>query len=627
MIAAVALAGGVRAAARGRFRGGKGRGAALGKVLETRDRYAGFRARRVVVKTRLVRLGGKGVAGARAHLRYIQRDGVARDGSPGALYGRESDSVDGKAFLERTEGDRHQFRFIVSAEDGAEYQDLKPLVRRWMAQMETDLGTRLDWVAVDHLDTGHSHTHVMLRGKDERGENLVIARDYIASGMRERLAELVTVDLGPRTDLEIERHQRLELAAERLTALDRRLLRERDEAGIVAAGDRDPMRHAYRAARLRKLEGLGLAEKLKGGRWRLAPDLGDRLRRLGERGDIIRTMQRALGDAERSVAPAELAVHDEGRPSAAIVGRVVARGLADELRDRHYLIVDGVDGRAHYVDVGQGQVLEPIAAGAIVQLSPTASGIRDADRAVAEVAGANGGIYSVALHRAHDPSASTAFAEAHVRRLEAIRRATGAVERLEDGSWRVGDAHLEAVAAYEAKRVAAAPVRLEMLSPVPLDRLPAAEGATWLDRELLAEHPVPLRDEGFGREARAALSTRRQWLLSEGLAREAEGGTIYADDLIERLRRRDLLRAAQGLSGEFGLEFRDIETGEVEGRLLQRVDLTSGRYALLARSRDFSLVPWRDGMERHIGRELGVELRLGRVSWSLGRGRAGPEIG
>ena len=53
-------------------------------------------------------------------------------------------------------GDRHQFRFIVAAEDGAEYQDLKPMIRRLMAQAEKDLGTKLDWVAVNHFNTGHS---------------------------------------------------------------------------------------------------------------------------------------------------------------------------------------------------------------------------------------------------------------------------------------------------------------------------------------------------------------------------------------------------------------------------------------------------------------------------------------
>src|SRR3546814_11658330 len=72
----------------------------------------------------------------------------------GSLYGREADRVDGKPFLERSAGDRHQFRFIVAPEDGAQYDDLTPVVRRLMVQAEKDLGTRLDWVAVDHFNTG-----------------------------------------------------------------------------------------------------------------------------------------------------------------------------------------------------------------------------------------------------------------------------------------------------------------------------------------------------------------------------------------------------------------------------------------------------------------------------------------
>src|SRR3546814_6963389 len=92
-----------------------------------------------------------------------------------------------------------------------------------MKQMEEDLDTQLDWVAVDHYNTGHPHTHVVLRGKDDCGRDLVIAREYIAQGMRERAAEIVTFDLGPRTDLEIEHKPRAETAAERFTGQDRRV--------------------------------------------------------------------------------------------------------------------------------------------------------------------------------------------------------------------------------------------------------------------------------------------------------------------------------------------------------------------------------------------------------------------
>src|SRR3546814_20883146 len=79
---------------------------------------------------RPVKLGGKGMGGARAHLSYIQRDGVTREGEPGTLYTADRDATDGKAFVERSTGDRQQFRFIVSAEDAAQYPDLHPFVRR-----------------------------------------------------------------------------------------------------------------------------------------------------------------------------------------------------------------------------------------------------------------------------------------------------------------------------------------------------------------------------------------------------------------------------------------------------------------------------------------------------------------
>lgn len=627
-VLAAAMRAGVRCRGARLFEGSRiGRGRAVGRLLASRDPNRGVRTRRAIVKTRLVRLAGKGLSAARAHLRYIQRDGVTHEGEPGDLYGRDGGAVDGKAFLERSEGDRHQFRFIVSAEDGAEYPDLKPLTRRFMAQMEADLGTRLDWVAVDHLDTAHPHTHIMLRGKDDKGENLVIAPEYIKRGMRERVAELVTLDLGPRTDLEIERRQRLELGSERLTSLDRGLLRDMDAEGIVSAADRNPLQHALRAGRLRKLAALGLAEEAGATKWRLVPGLEDRLRRLGERGDIIRTLQRELGARGLARSASDLAVHDAAPLSNPLVGRVAARGLSDGLRDRHYLVLDGVDGRAHYVEIGVGDAVEPLPEGAVVRLVPVGAEAREADRTVAEVAARNGGVYSVEAHLRHDHSATQGFAEAHVRRLEAIRRTVSGLEREADGSWRVGADHLERAAAHEAKRVREAPVRVELLSPLPLPALPEAQGATWLDRELVAEAPEPLRDSGFGREVRSALAARRQWLLAQGLAYEAEGATVYAGGLVEHLRRQDLTRAAQGLSEELGLACRHVDAGSAEGRLVKRVDLASGRFAVLAGAREFSLVPWREGMERRMGRELAVQVRGSGVSWRLGRERAGPEIG
>ncbi|MDB5582305.1 MAG: conjugal transfer protein TraI [Bradyrhizobium sp.] len=630
VIAAAARAGGETGIRNRRFDGSRiGRGASIGRVLGSRDKYGGLRGRRVAVKVRLVKLAGKGTSGARSHLRYIQRDGVTREGTPGALYSAERDEADGKAFLERSDGDRHQFRFIVSAEDGTEYPDLKPFTRRLMTQMEADLGTRLDWVAVDHFNTGHPHTHIMLRGVDDCGQNLIIAREYISHGLRERAAELVTLDLGPRTTQEIEARLRHDIGAERLTTIDRRLMRDMDAERMVSAANRDPFQQALRAGRLQKLGTMGLAEDQGGGRWQLAEDLEDTLRRVGERGDIIRTMQRELTTRNLDWPGVEQRLYDPtGGDAAPVIGKVVMRGLSDEHRDRHFLLVDGIDGRIHHVDIGAGDATEPMPEGSIVRIVPRAIGVRDVDRTVDAVARANGGRYSVDLHLRHDPTATEAFAETHVRRLEAMRRLSGGVEREADGNWTIGDDHLVRAAVHEARAARDRPVTVETLSSIPLERLATADAATWVDRTLTGGEGAPVRDAGFGREVGQAQASRRQWLVEQGLAEEQAGIVRFGPDLIATLQRRELLRVAGQLSDELGLAFNEAQEGErIEGVLRRRVDLTSGRFALVEKSREFTLVPWRPALERQIGKQVAGVMRGDGVNWRFGRERGGPVIG
>lgn len=629
---ATVVAAAVRSAEKGsirsrRFDGSRiGRGASMGRLLSSRDRLAAFRARRAVVKTRLVRLGGKGLSAARAHLRYIQRDGVTREGDPGQLYSAERDQADGKSFLERSAGDRHQFRFIVSAEDGSEYPDLKPYIRRLMTQMEADLGTRLDWVAVDHFNTAHPHSHIMLRGVDDRGQNLVIAREYISHGIRERAAELATLDLGPRTTQEIEARLRHDIGEERVTAIDRRLIRAMGSDRIVSSADRDPFQQSLRAGRLQKLASLGLAESLGGGRWQLAEDLEATLRTMSERGDIIRTMQRELTvrRLERPWIGRSLFGAGEAEP---LIGRVIARGFADEHRDRHFLLVDGIDGHAHYVDLGRGDAVGPIAEGAIVLVSARSLEVRDADHVVAEVAAANGGRYSVDLHLRHDPTATQGFAETHVRRLEAMRRAGAGVERQPDGSWTIPADHLDRASAHEARRQRDHPVAVETLSVVPIEQLAGAEASTWLDRELEAGAAHAVRDAGFGREVRGALAARRQWLIEQELADGEGSGFRLRANALAILQRRELLRVGEQMSEELGKAFVETRTGAaIEGRLSRHIDLASGRFAVVEKSREFTLVPWRPVLERQLGNQVGGIMRASGVSWQFGRGRPGPEV-
>ena len=624
-----ARAGGSVSRSVGAFTGSRhGRAAGVGRMLASRGPGAAFRQRRVIVKASIFRLAGKGSNAAAVHLRYLERDGTTRDGARGTLYGPDGDAIDGQQFHARGDGDRHQFRFIVSPEDGAEYDDLKPLTRRLMTRVEADLGTRLDWVAVDHFNTGHPHTHIVVRGRDHLDHDLIIARDYLTKGVRERAAELVDLDLGPRTAREIETSLRAEVAQERLTSIDRRLLRGLGDDRIVAARGRDAFEQTLQAGRLAKLAQMELAEPLGAGRYRLVPDVEDTLRAIGERGDIIRTMQREFARRGRMPAADARAIYDpaavDARP---LVGRVAARGLADEHTDHHYLIVDATDGRSYYVAIGGGDALESLATDAIVRVEPLQANVRTVDRTIVAVAAANHGHYAVEAHRRFDPTATDAFAETHVRRLEALRRGGVGVERDASARWTIAPDHLDRVLAYEQARLRERPVGVTLLSAQRLEQLVSADGATWLDRELLADRPEPLRDAGFGRAARDAQQQRRQWLVGQGLAEEFDGSTRYQAGLLATLQRRELLRVAGQLSDELALPFVDTSTGaRVEGVYRRPVDLVSGRFALIEHSREFTLVPWRPVLEPHVGKSVSGILRGDGISWTIGRGRSGPSI-
>ncbi|MGN6621616.1 MAG: DUF3363 domain-containing protein, partial [Sphingomonas sp.] len=492
-------------------------------------------------------------------------------------------------------------------------------------QVEQDLGTRLDWVAVDHFNTGHPHSHVLVRGVDDRGQDLIIAREYISRGLAARAAELVNLDLGPRTDREIFIARQREITQERFTTIDSKLLLAREPDGLVSAWHRDGVEQSLRAARLGTLERMGLATEEGRGRYRLADDLEATLRAMGRRGDIIAIMNGQLRQRSPEVPPHDYAIYDpaEGKP---LIGRVVARGLADEHRDRHYLIVAATDGRSHYVELGARSLGETLEQPEIVTVKPVVPAVRDADRTIAAVAADNDGIYNAEGHLRHDPSATQRFAEAHVRRLEALRRRDGVAERLPDGSWAIAPDHLDRVLASEQRAAMARLVEIELLSNQPIEKLTRHDGVTWLDEREQGAATEKL-ERGFGAELRKALALRRQWLIEQGLAWEEGDAVHFKPGMIETLYQRELRQVAGQLSKELGLDYAEHSEGAIEGIYRKPVQVGSSKFALIEKSREFTLVPWRPVLEKQVGRYVSGIQRGGTISWTFGRQRTGPEIG
>jgi len=330
------------------------------------------KARRVVVMARVVRHTGKRFTSAplARHISYLKRDGVTRDGKDARMFDAASDDADAKGFAERCEDDRHHFRFTVSPEDAAEMEDLKGFTRDLMQNVEHDLGTKLDWVAVDHWNTDNPHIHVLVRGRADDGEDLVISRDYISRGLRQRAAARVTLELGPRSEQEIRTSLAQEVEAERWTSLDRTLRQISDDnAGIVdlrPGGESDRDYHQLLVGRAAKLERLGLAEPLGPAQWNLKPGLEPALRTLGIRGDIIKTMHRAMSETGREPDVSGFALYD-AEPKDPVLGRLVERGLQDELKGTAYVVVAGVDGRTHHLQFANLDVTGDAGPGAIVE--------------------------------------------------------------------------------------------------------------------------------------------------------------------------------------------------------------------------------------------------------------------
>jgi type IV secretory pathway VirD2 relaxase len=538
---AVQTAGHVSGSRKSSFSGSRiGRGSAFG-TLAAAGLYPGGQ-RRVIVKARITKFKAGQLGAARAHLRYIQRDGVTPEGEPGQLYGPETDAANGTTFLDDCGDDRHQFRLIVSPEDGAQLHDLKPFIRDFMAQVERDLETKLDWVAVDHYNTGQPHTHIVIRGKDDRGDDLIITKDYMSHGLRMRAREFLTLELGS----EIEHDMTLKLArevnAERFTRLDRALLKHTDRGFLVisAMPPEDRTTHASHMGRLKKLQSLGLVEEKQTGVWRIGPDIETKLKSLGQRGDIIKTMHRIMRETGIDRPAGSFAMFDTTKPSNRIVGRVAGLGLTDEINDRHYIVVDSTDGKVHYADVGHLRPEFVPDKGMIVAIENRAGENNDKQR-----------------------------------------------------------------------------TKLRILSYLNLEKLVDAEGATWLDRELLGKSQDKLTQTGFGSNVAAAIARRRQWLVTQGLATINSVNMFQPQPrMLEQLRQRDLRQASQILSNELGLTQALLAEGEkISGTFNRSLNLASGKYAVIQKSKEFTLVPWRPELEQFRGKPLSGTAGSHGIQW------------
>jgi hypothetical protein len=373
---------------------------------------------------------------------------------------------------------------------------------------------------------------------------------------------------------------------------------------------------------------MRLATEIETGKWIVSPKAEPVLRELGERGDIIKAMHRALereGLAEDR-HPAGYVVHRENATER-IVGRV-HKGLGgDEMGERVRLVIDGVDGRVHHIEMDATRA-EDVGRGMIVVAGSAPPGPRAADRNIMDGAGQEA-VYRPSLHLERARAAidriggdPEAFVRSHVRRLEALRRA-GHAERIDADHWRIPADLPERGQAYDLARDRAN-IRISILSPIGLDTQIGHDGATWLDRELASPSFTTLANTGFGREVTEAMERRRQSLVNMGHAVRLEDRRIrVSKDFVADLERTEVAPVGKAMAAERGLTFTAAKTGEyVSGTLVGSAQFASRRFAMIDDGTGFQLVPWQPVLDKRIGQHItGTVRAAGGIEWNFGRKR------
>jgi type IV secretory pathway VirD2 relaxase len=413
---------------------------------------------------------------AKLHLRYIERDGVEKDGSKGVLYGPDG-PVERRTFEEPRLHEKHQFRIIVSPEDAGELE-LTGYVQILMKRIQTDVGRQLEWAAVNHYDTAHPHAHIVVRGVDLDGREVRFDRGYISNGMRWRAQELAYHELGPRRESEVRRTYEREVTQDRFTSLDRELERLSVEGSLELRTPRVRTRIDLSVlhARLDHLESMRLVERQSSNLWTFTEGWQESLRRLGVRRDIIKQMHEVVrGDSAR------YSVVKEGEPVPTgphgvqpdTVGRVAGKGLSDEMKGAFYAVVETPDGRAYHMPIDT-KTAEAVRVGDLVTFgSRPEPAVRPMDRHIAESARSAGGVF---VAEADGEERLRAGLERRLRELERV----GLVAQQAPGRWSVPADLVERLEREPGPELRRERVWLRK-GPLALEAMPEHRGPVWLD--------------------------------------------------------------------------------------------------------------------------------------------------
>jgi len=125
--------------------------------------------------------------------RYLARQGAQLADGQGFGFDEQNNDLNIAKTLNGWQEDKDPrlWKIILSPEM-AHKLDLKEHVRVVMGQVQKDLGTNIEWVAIDHYNTDNPHVHIVFRGVDKNRQELKIKQEYFTEGFRLRSSQEAT---------------------------------------------------------------------------------------------------------------------------------------------------------------------------------------------------------------------------------------------------------------------------------------------------------------------------------------------------------------------------------------------------------------------------------------------------
>lgn len=434
-------------------RGGLNSMGARGVYVKDCDMY--FRS--VIFKAKYVKNNGKDFSEKiKTHLYYITREEAGLEGQKAELFSNHDSAPSISELADSFSKSPHNFRFIISPENGDKL-DLKEFTKELIEIMEKDLGTKLNWVASCHYDTNNPHIHLVVDGRDDREKKLLIRKDYMSRGIRNRASQISTYMIGLKTKEEIYYGMSLSTSKNSKTYLDEVIQfistnssKEIINTDKIKYKEFDFINKTLLEERLYYLESKGLSTRNENNCWTINKNYPDILKEIGRTNSIIERLSQKLSVKKEQCQ----IISRESLPDKGYKGRVVSHGFTNEIDEIRFLVIKTEDNKYLYLELGKYSEKTPSKTGDWVHISATkpSEGPRASDRNIVQLAQKNNGIYDVELHQtyAHQqkklpPGVSVQeYGDMHLKRLEILHK-MDLVKKISDKKFRIPDNLIEKI--------------------------------------------------------------------------------------------------------------------------------------------------------------------------------------